>query len=97
MPLPHPLPETGAIFLDARGAERAMRVSWHSEKDLIVLSLWRDNVCTGSFRLGLPEAAQLMQVLQTGLDQAYADGHPAAARAVPVISHHARHARPAAI
>ncbi|GAA0976988.1 hypothetical protein ENKNEFLB_00116 [Nocardioides aquaticus] len=97
MPLPHPLPETGAIFLDARGAERAMRVSWHSEKDLIVLSLWRDNVCTGSFRLGLPEAAQLMQVLQTGLDQAYADGHPAAARAVPVTGHHARHARPAAI
>jgi hypothetical protein len=94
VPLPHPLPETGAIFTDARGAERALRVSWHSEKDLVVLSLWRDNVCTGSFRLGLPEAAQLMQVLQTGLDRAYADGHPAAARAVPVTR---RHARPTAI
>jgi len=90
VPLPHPLPATGAIFLDARGAERALRVSWHSEKDLIVLSLWRDNVCTGSFRLGLAEAAQLMGVLQAGLDQAYADGHPAAARAVPITSRHAR-------
>ncbi len=94
MPLPHPLPETGAIFIDARGAERAMRVSWHSEKDLVVLSLWRDNVCTGSFRLGLPEAATLMEVLQSGLDHAYAEGHPAAARAVPFTG---RHARPAAI
>ncbi len=94
MPFPHPLPTTGAIFLDARGAERAMRVSWHSEKDLVVLSLWRDNVCTGSFRLGLPEAAQLMQVLQSGLDQAYADNHPAAARAVAVTG---RRARPTAI
>lgn len=93
MPVPHPLPATGAILLDARGDERALRVSWHSEKDLVVLSLWRDNVCTGSFRLGLEEAAQLMEVLQAGLAQAYADGHPAAARAVPVTGRHAR--RPA--
>lgn len=90
MPVPHPLPETGAIFLDARGAERAMRVSWHSERDLVVLSLWRDNVCTGSFRLGLPEAATLMEVLQSGLDHAYAEGHPAVARAVSLTGRNAR-------
>ena len=26
-----PLPETGSIFLDARGGDRALRVSWHHE------------------------------------------------------------------
>ena len=29
-----PLPATGEIFLDARGAERALRVSWHYDADL---------------------------------------------------------------
>ena len=42
-----PLPETGQIFLDARGGDRALRVSWHAEAGLVVLSLWRDNVCSG--------------------------------------------------
>ena len=47
-----PLPATGEIFLDARGGDRALRVSWHHETDLVVLSLWRENVCTG--RSGWP-------------------------------------------
>ena len=51
MPAGRPLPEVGSVFLDARGDDRALRVSWHSEADLVVLSLWRDNVCTASFRL----------------------------------------------
>ena len=46
-----PLPATGEIFLDARGGTRAMRVSWRQEAELVVLSLWRDDVCAGSFRL----------------------------------------------
>ena len=67
-----PLPATGAIFLDARGNERALRVSWHYDTDLVVLSLWRDNVCTGSFRLGVDEVPQLIELLRSGLDTAYA-------------------------
>jgi hypothetical protein len=59
-----PLPATGEIFLDARGADRALRVSWHYDTDLVVLSLWRDNVCTGSFRL--------TELLRSGLETAYA-------------------------
>ncbi len=81
MPLPHPLPENGSIFLDPRGGERAMRVSWHSEKGMVVLSLWRENLCSASFRLGLEEVAALIEVLQSGLGQAYAAGRPAAAGA----------------
>jgi hypothetical protein len=66
-----PLPELGSIFLDARGSERALRVSWHSEADLVVLSLWRDNLCTASFRLSIEEVPQLIEMLRAGLDRAY--------------------------
>jgi hypothetical protein len=67
-----PLPATGEIFLDARGNERALRVSWHYDTDLVVLSLWRENVCTGSFRLTVEEVPQLIELLRAGLDTAYA-------------------------
>ncbi len=67
-----PLPETGSIFLDARGNGRALRVSWHPEADCVVLSLWRENVCAGSFRLRVDEVPDVIEVLRTGLDRAYA-------------------------
>lgn len=63
-----PLPELGSIHLDARGADRVLRVSWHTESELVVLSLWRENVCTATFRLGADEVADLIAVLQAGLD-----------------------------
>jgi hypothetical protein len=66
-----PLPAAGEIFLDARGGDRALRVSWHHESDLVVLSLWRDNVCAASFRLAVEEVPELIDMLRTGLDRAY--------------------------
>ena len=71
MPSTRPLPETGSIHLDARGGDRALRVSWHQEAGVVVLSLWRDNVCTGSFRLAIDEVPEVIAVLRAGLDQAY--------------------------
>jgi hypothetical protein len=71
MALARPLPATGEIFLDARGGDRAMRVSWHHESGLVVLSLWRDNVCTGSFRLAVDDVPELISLLRSGLDTAY--------------------------
>ena len=76
-----PLPETGSIHLDARGGDRALRVSWHHESDLVVLSLWRDNLCTGSFRLAVDEVPDLIEMLRTGLDEAY-DAHRRSRRVV---------------
>ncbi len=67
-----PLPASGEIFLDARGDDRALRVSWHYDTDLVVLSLWRGNVCTGSFRLTVEEVPELIAMLRSGLDTAYA-------------------------
>ena len=66
-----PLPELGSIFLDARGSDRALRVSWHSEADVVVLSLWRDNLCVASVRLAIDEVPELIDVLRAGLDRAY--------------------------
>ncbi len=66
-----PLPALGSIFLDTRGGDRALRVSWHSEADVVVLSVWRDNVCTASFRLGVEEVPDLIELLRTGLDRAH--------------------------
>jgi hypothetical protein len=68
-----PLPAAGSVFFDARGGDRALRVSWHPEADTVVLSLWRDNVCIGSFRLSLDEVPALIELLREGLDTAYDD------------------------
>jgi hypothetical protein len=70
-----PLPEKGSVFLDARGGDRALRASWHTEAGLVVLSLWHGNVCSGSFRLSVAEVPDLIEALRSGLDQAYADAH----------------------
>jgi hypothetical protein len=66
-----PLPETGQVYLDARGGDRALRVSWHTESGLVVLSLWHGNVCSGSFRLAVDEVPDLIALLRGGLDVAY--------------------------
>ncbi|WP_205471747.1 hypothetical protein [Nocardioides sp. SYSU D00038] len=70
MSAPRPLPELESIHLDARGGGRALRVSWHTETGpggVVVLSLWRDNVCTASFRLPGDEVPALVETLQAGL------------------------------
>ena len=72
MALARPLPLTGSIYFDARGEDRALRVSWHHDADLVVVSLWRDNVCSGSFRLSVEEVPALIDMLRRGLDAAYA-------------------------
>lgn len=66
--LPGPqVPPTGAVFLDARGDERALRLSWHEDAGVVVLSLWRSNVCAGSFRLPVDEVPDLIATLAAGL------------------------------
>ena len=66
-----PLPATGEAFLDARGPERALRVSWHAESDVIVLSLWQGGTCTGSFRLPAEDVPDLIEALRDGLVKSY--------------------------
>ncbi|MBA2698417.1 MAG: hypothetical protein H0U61_06535 [Nocardioidaceae bacterium] len=60
----------GEVFLDARGNGRAMRLTWHHEADLVVLSLWRDDVCAGTFRLSKGDVAEFVDALVDGLRDA---------------------------
>ena len=71
-----PLPQTGSIYLDARGGDRALRVSWHPEANLVVLSLWTGGTCTGSFRLPVEDVPDLVETLREGLTKSY-DAHRA--------------------
>ena len=72
MTAPRPLASPGAIFLDPRGSDRAMRVSWHQDAGVVVLSLWRENVCTATFRLDPDQVADLIALLREGLDVSFA-------------------------
>ena len=62
-----PLPAAGEVFLDSRGCARALRVSWHSEAGVVVLSLWRAGACTGTFRLPVEDVPALVDTLRLGL------------------------------
>ncbi|MGW0231312.1 hypothetical protein ACWDWO_23645 [Actinopolymorpha singaporensis] len=64
-----PLPVHGEVFLDVRGDDRTLRVNWHPRvgaEGLVVLSLWRDDTCVGSFRLRPRDAHLLSDILAGG-------------------------------
>ena len=60
----------GEVFLDARGNGRAMRLTWHHESDLVVLSLWRDGTCASTFRLAKEDVNEFIDALIDGLRDA---------------------------
>ncbi len=60
-----PLPRVGEIFVDARGANRSMRVSHHPDRGLVVVSLWTGPTCRASFQLSADDAARLHRLLGT--------------------------------
>lgn len=61
------LPAHGDVFLDARDQGRAMRLSWHHDGHLAVLSIWRDGTCVATFQLGREEVPDLIDTLVRGL------------------------------
>jgi hypothetical protein len=62
-----PLPPRGQWLPDARDGSRALRVSWHPDAGVVVLSHWHDDACTGTTRLTPAEAARLVGLLADGL------------------------------
>lgn len=61
---------TFSWFADDRGADRRLKVSWRPEHRLIVLSVWRHDECTATFRLPLAEAPRLIASLVESLGHA---------------------------
>ena len=59
--------QRGRWAWDARGDNRAVRVSAHVRERVVNLSVWRDDLCVGTVRLLPEEAAALVTGLTEGL------------------------------
>jgi len=66
-----PLPSQGAVFFDVRDEARSLRLSFHPELGVFVLSLWRGSECLGSFRLAADETPRLIHSLVSPLAQSH--------------------------
>lgn len=59
-----PLPTLGDVFADVRADQRGMRVSYHREADVLVISLWAGRTCRATFQLAGAEVARLSTLLK---------------------------------
>ena len=61
------LPSSGEVLADVRGNGRWLRVTWHDEVDVVVLSLWKQMSCVGALRLDRADVPALVDSLVQGL------------------------------
>jgi hypothetical protein len=59
----YPMPRLGDVFDDVRDNGRTMRISCHTDRDAVVVSLWHDTLCRGSFRLAADDLDRLISTL----------------------------------
>ena len=64
-------PRTWTVLPDVRGDGRSLRTTWHQEQQVVVLSLWRNNLCVSTFRLAADEVPDLIASLRHGRDEAH--------------------------
>lgn len=64
------LPFHGEVFDDGRNGGRALRLSWHHEAGLVVVSIWRESQCVSSFQLDEDDVPRLIASLAAGLAEA---------------------------
>ncbi|MEO3924292.1 hypothetical protein ABGB07_10590 [Micromonosporaceae bacterium B7E4] len=57
------MPSVGDLFIDTRGGDRTMRVSYHGDRGTVVVSLWSGTVCRGSFRMATDDVSRLIATL----------------------------------
>jgi hypothetical protein len=62
-----PLPRTGDVFVDPRDPDRWLRVSWHGDAAMFVLSTWHRNECVGAAQLAAAEVPRLIFALTSAL------------------------------
>ena len=78
------------MFLDERGT--GLRVSWHPERDLVVLSVWQDDRCVGTFRMSVQDIPRLSGLLAAALSDWVDQTGP-----LPATSRPGRERRPGAV
>jgi hypothetical protein len=62
-----PLPSHGAVFFDDRDRGRTLRLSFHAEAAVFVISLWRYDTCQSTFRLSVDDAPEFVHQLVESL------------------------------
>lgn len=68
---PARLPRRRDVVLDQRGEGRALRVTWHHEASLAVVSVWREDRCVGTVHVAAADVPTLIAVLAEGLAEDY--------------------------
>lgn len=68
------------LIEDARRSGHLLRVTWHPDRRQFVVSTWTRDVCTGSARLAVGDAAPLARLLVDGVAEAATTPSAAAAR-----------------
>ncbi|WP_147312189.1 hypothetical protein [Thermomonospora umbrina] len=63
----NPLPRVGEVFFDDRGEDRALRLSWHPDAQVMVVSIWNGGVCSGTFRLSARDVPGFIESMSQGL------------------------------
>jgi hypothetical protein len=61
-----PLPRTGQVVRDATRAGRTLRVSWHGDRSVVVLSIWEQGTCTATFHVAAADVAAVTSALLEG-------------------------------
>lgn len=69
----HPLPAARTLLVDEQGI--GLRATWHHERNIVNLSIWRGGRCVETFRLTVADAGQLVGFLAAGLVHAATTGH----------------------
>ncbi len=64
----HQLPAGRALFVDDRGL--GLRATWHPERGIVNLSVWRDDRCAETFHLPVADVGRLVAFLVGGLTDA---------------------------
>ena len=72
---PARLPRRRDIVLDDRGEGRALRVTWHHESANVVVSVWRQDRCSGTVHVAAEDVPALIAVLTEGLAEGYGPEH----------------------
>lgn len=70
-----PLPNMGDVFADVRAEDRGMRVSYHPDADVLVISLWSGRTCRATFQLSGREVSRLSTLL-AGIAASFAPEQP---------------------
>ena len=69
---------------DMRGTDEYLRMTWHAEQQVVVVSHWQGSVCTAATRVGVQDASEVIGFLAGAL--ADAATQPVARSTAPTLA-----------